>query len=584
MRGEAALGAGLSAVLLLAIPTTVVPTPSEAVPVWAYISLKRLANAGYVILPDKLWTLDRTQFAQSVSDALTNMAAGKKVLTDEASKAAENDAADVERDAGMAARVSELAESAASMGIYALSSDPHVSRRMEYEAATLALKRAEGWHADMEARLAALREQMETADKKLLPTADREKIAEDVVREEGEVRRNLRDMERLRMRQAYLTRMMEEEEGAKPEKSRKPAPAGGSSAGAFEGKGSSRANVVSPPASEVTAEEKEQGELLRAEFAKELAALGYFDDERAQAMSVSTMPPGKGSDNMRFKLDGALRYDYGKHTGPLGIGSRSRLRLRLYPDLNLDNNWHLLGMAEWEKTLHGPKGNEDNRFQLDRYYLEGYSGITLLDLGAFSSNMAEGNIYDTKFTGVRAVVGDPVTYTFEAGTTPGSHRVYNAQFSFRTQDKQRLEGGLYYFDPVYEGARRRIFVLNYRRPVGMFDVGLMYLAGQGDRDMASGRGFVWTLSCGQEDSWRPGAQMGYLKYYHQPRATYAAHTMNGMADYMDGFRGWGVGYSYTLKKDWLLSVEMDRLQDLRTHEYNNTIWVALTYYFKSYKD
>ena len=102
--------------------------------------------------------------------------------------------------------------------------------------------------------------------------------------------------------------------------------------------------------------------------------------------------------------------------------------------------------------------------------------------------------------------------------------------------------------------------------------------------MRGGNGFVWILSCGREDSWRPGAQMGYLKYYYQPRATYVEHTMNGMADYMDGFRGWGAGYNYTLKKDWLLSVELYRLQDLQTHAYNNTVWVALTYYFKSYKD
>lgn len=569
MRGEAAFGAGLAALMLWAVPTTVIPTPSEAVPTWAYSSIWRLAQAGYVILPEKLWTLDRTQFAQLVSDALTNMAAEKRVLPEAAAEAAET--ADME--AGDGSLMEELVSSALSMGLYALSEDLRVSRRMEYEAASLALKRSERRQAAVEEQLTALSAKRQAADKKASPTAEREKIAADIVREEGEARRNRREMERLRMRQAYLMRIMEEEESEK----------------ATGGKGiisaSSKEAVAAQASSgSVTAEEKEQGELLRAEFAKELKALGYFDDERAQAMASSTMPPGKGDDNVRFKLDGALRYDYGKHTGPLGIGSRSRIRLRLYPDLNLDNNWHLLGMAEWERTLHGPKGSKDNRFKLDRYYLEGYSGITLLDIGVFGSNMAEGNIYDTKFTGIRAVVGDPVTYTFEAGTTTGSHRVYNAQFSFRTQDQQRLEGGLYYFDPVYEGARRRIFMLNYRRPVGMLDVGLMYLAGRGDRDMASGSGFVWTLSCGREDSWRPGAQMGYLKYYYQPRATYVEHTMNGMADYMDGFRGWGVGYNYTLKKDWLLSVELDRLQDLRTHSYNNTIWVALTYYFKSYKD
>ena len=576
MRGEAAFGAGLAALMLWAAPTTVIPTPSEAVPTWAYSSIRRLAQAGYVILPAKLWTLDRTQFAQLVADALTNMAAGQRVLVTEATETAEDDAADI--GAGTQPLMDELAEAAVSMGLYAISEDPRVSRRMEYEAATLALKRAEGRHSDIEARLAALREKQKTADKKPLPTAKREEIAADVVREEGKARRNLRDMERLRMRQAYLTRLMEEEGSAKSASTAR------TSAAPPAAKGRAAENNAAPPAAEVTAEEKEQGELLRAEFTEELTALGYFDEVRAQQMAVSTMPPGKGSDNVRFKLDGAMRYDYGKHTGPSSIGSRSRIRLRLYPDLNLDNNWHLIGMAEWEKTLHGPKGSRDNRFKLDRYFLEGYSGVTRLNIGVFGSNMAEGNVYDTKFTGIRAVAGDPVTYTFEAGTTPGSHRVYNAQFSFRTDDRQRFEGGLYYFDPVYEGARRRIFMLNYRRPVGMLDVGLMYLAGRGDRDMRSGNGFVWTLSCGREDSWRPGAQMGYLKYYYQPRATYVEHTMNGMADYMDGFRGWGAGYNYTLKKDWLLSVELYRLQDLQTHAYNNTVWVALTYYFKSYKD
>lgn len=572
MRGEAAFGAGLAALMLLAVPTTVIPTPSEAVPTWAYSSIRRLAQAGYVILPAKLWTLDRTQFAQLVADALTNMAAGQRVLVTEAAEAA----ADV--GAGAQPLMDELAEAAASMGLYAISEDPRVSRRMEYEAATLALKRAEGRRSDIEARLTALREKQQTADKKLLATAKREKIAADVVREEGKARRNLRDMERLRMRQAYLMRLMEEEGSAKS------APTARPSAAPPAAKGRAAENNAAPPAAEVTAEEKEQGELLRAEFTEELTALGYFDDERAQAMATSTIPPGRGIDNARFKLEGALRYDYGQHTGPHSLGSRSRIRLRLYPDLNLDNNWHLIGMAEWEKTLHGSRGRKDNRFRFDRYYLEGYSGITLFDIGSFGSEMAEGNVYDTKFTGIRAVVGDPVTYRLEAGTTSGSHRAYNAHVSFRTNDQQRFEGGFYYFDPVYEGARRRIFMLNYRRPIGMLDVGLMYLAGRGDRDMRSGNGFVWTLSCGREDSWRPGAQMGYLKYYYQPRATYVEHTMNGMADYMDGFRGWGVGYNYTLKKDWLLSVELYRLQDLQTHAYNNTVWVALTYYFKSYKD
>ena len=113
--------------------------------------------------------------------------------------------------------------------------------------------------------------------------------------------------------------------------------------------------------------------------------------------------------------------------------------------------------------------------------------------------------------------------------------------------------------------------------------------------MRSGNGFVWTLSCGREDSWRPGAQMGYLKYYYQPRATYVEHTMNGMADYMSydasglgprrgGFRGWGAGLSYTLQKDLMLGLEYYDLFDLDTKRRSRTVWASLTGYFKNYED
>ena len=328
---------------------------------------------------------------------------------------------------------------------------------------------------------------------------------------------------------------------------------------------------------------QKQAARLRTEFAKELEAEGFFDEEAAKKQAEKTLPP-RAIQKPRFKLDGAARFDAGQHNGPQSIGSRSRLRLRLYPDYNIDNNWHLLGMVEMEKILHGKRGSKDGNPVLDRYYLEGFTGITLWDIGAFGSTMAEGNIYDSKFTGIRARVGDPVEYTFEAGETRPAHRAYNFKASYHTADRQLFEGGFYYFSPVYEGNSRHIYMLNYRRPIGVLDFGAMYLRGDGRGPADNGNGFILSLSMGKESSWRPGAQMGYLKYYHQPASTYVEHTMNGMADYMHGFRGWGLGYSYTLAKDWMLNIEVDRLQDLMTHDYNNTIWGSITYFFKTYKD
>jgi hypothetical protein len=65
----------------------------------------------------------------------------------------------------------------------------------------------------------------------------------------------------------------------------------------------------------------------------------------------------------RFKLDGSVRLDYTKNYGDIN-NNRSRLRLRLYPDYNIDGNWHAKGMLEAEKVA-----------------MEDYANIPLIDRG-----------------------------------------------------------------------------------------------------------------------------------------------------------------------------------------------------------
>ena len=325
---------------------------------------------------------------------------------------------------------------------------------------------------------------------------------------------------------------------------------------------------------------------LRTEFANELSHMGYFDDENSQNQAQVQLPPQVIPDK-RFHLDGELRLDSGHHTGEEGIGDRTRLRLRLFPDYNIDGNWHAIGMVESEKTLNGE--GSDGNLKLDRYYLEGHVGPTLLDVGAFGTLMAEGNIYDSKFTGIRAQVGNPVKYTFEAGKVDRAHNVFTAAASYNTAT-YGLGAGYYHFSRIND-AMRNIYMVNFRKPIGFFDFGAMYLRGV-DAVAGNGNGYVLTLSHGKNDSWSPGASSYYLKYYRQPSSTYVEHTMNGMADYMSfdhvrprgGFRGFGLGATYTLKKDWVAALEYDNLWDLTTHAHSNTIWGALTYYFKNYED
>ena len=184
-------------------------------------------------------------------------------------------------------------------------------------------------------------------------------------------------------------------------------------------------------------------------------------------------------------------------------------------------------MIESEKAFIGDGSN--GKIKLDRYYLHGRSGATVLDIGAYSTLMAEGNIYDSKFTGVRAQFGGPVKYTAEVGKMDAAHRASAFTATYATDD-YLLEGGWYHFDSVYGGAPRTIYMANFRKPMGWFDFGAMFLHGV-DRDKGSGNGYVLTLSHGREDSWNPGTYSVYAKYYHQPASTYIVSGYESTEDY-----------------------------------------------------
>lgn len=121
-------------------------------------------------------------------------------------------------------------------------------------------------------------------------------------------------------------------------------------------------------------------------------------------------------------------------------------------------------------------------------------------------------------------------------------------------------------------------MLNVRRPLGLYDVGLMGLVGS-DSERKSRKGYVAALSRGEERTWDTGNTYYFLKYYYQPYTTYVSHTMEGMADYMHGFKGIGAGIHYTVAPNWLLQAEYYSLKDLINGDKNHTIWLALSYYF-----
>lgn len=327
---------------------------------------------------------------------------------------------------------------------------------------------------------------------------------------------------------------------------------------------------------QITSDDWERLARRRVEYADELSAIGYFDREssymQASAEVKAPKPPEK-----RFKIDGEARVDYGAHSGYKSSSDRSRARVRIYGNYNIDDNWHFISMLENEKILSG-KG-EDSWMDIDRWYLTGKVGSTQVDAGAFGSFLAEGNIYDSRFTGVRVSGKEPFSYMAEAGTIKQAGFAAAAEAS-TTHDIYTLGAGLYRFD-LKDRGERNIYMLNVHRPLGgLFDLGLMGLLGEDES--RSEKGYVVSLTRGKENTWQRGNAYYFLKYYHQPYTTYVLHTMNGLADYMDGFEGIGAGIHYTVKPDWLLQAEYYNLKDLEEGGRNHTFWLALSYYFSNY--
>ena len=204
--------------------------------------------------------------------------------------------------------------------------------------------------------------------------------------------------------------------------------------------------------------------------------------------------------------------------------------------------------------------------------------------------MAEGNVYDSKFKGIRISAGNPVVYTMEYGEANDTDKAWNLTADYE-QPTYGLGAGVYRFEGGYDkdnvitDGKQSIAMARAHQKMGDVDVGAMILYGK-DRGK-QGTGYVVSVSNGIEKSWQPRNRSWWLKYYYQPYETYYSHTMNGTADVMrryGGFKGIGAGYSYTLSKDWLFNLEYYHLWDIDTNKQSNTIWGALTHYFKNYEN
>ncbi len=309
---------------------------------------------------------------------------------------------------------------------------------------------------------------------------------------------------------------------------------------------------------------------------KEILNTGYIDQDTYTALIDELMHIRKRSvrsDN-KVKFDGEIRYHYAFNNGSeRWKRDSSGIRMYFRADAPLTKEWRAYGILESRKNL----VHYNDEFKLSRLYVEGKLGTSTVKAGSFGYLMAEGNIYDSGFDGIRIDLGGPVKYTLSYGETNDSKETAIATARYEDFD-YNLEAGIYHYR-MNDSNQNTIWTIGGNYNFSNFSIGTMFLNSSLKERNGSGNGYVVSLNYGDLKSWRAGTYEIFAKYYNQSRGTYIAHGMNGIGSSMQGFKGYGVGTNYALKENLVAGIEYYRLSDKISKNKGDTWWGQLTYYF-----
>ena len=350
---------------------------------------------------------------------------------------------------------------------------------------------------------------------------------------------------------------------------------------------------------------------LAAEFADELDTLG-----------VRVAKLEKGADAV--KVTGNIRYHYAQNDGDVDAEANN-LRSRIYVKGQINDDWSYTGMLENNQNFVNDAGDEDVKFQ--RAYVQGKVGGLAVTAGRYSALLAEGNVYDTRFDGVEVAYGKDVKVKAGYGkATPSSVGSFTWDFDGDKYKNSKLErkakeayyaeastklgvvgvtAGYYAFNDIETtldatGTKDKagtfkhfgydddhIWAVSAALPLAKdLKFSAMYL--KGDKPFAEypvanltdDDGYVYTLAYKGAKASVPGSWGLTAKYYDQGYSTYIDHTMNGYADKMLGFKGWGLFANYALAKNIVAQVEWYDLEEKADDKSEvETLWTQVVFTF-----
>ena len=309
---------------------------------------------------------------------------------------------------------------------------------------------------------------------------------------------------------------------------------------------------------------------LAAEFADELDSLG---------VRVANLE--KKADNV--KVTGEIRYSYRDVDGDVN-SNESVLRSRLWVNGQINEDWSYTGMFENNQDF----GNEtgDDEIDFARAYVEGRVGGLDVVAGRYNEVTFSGNILDANLDMARVSYGDKIKVSAAAGKAYDSVEV-NDETMLDSDDRiyiGTLEAALGDVDAYVayfktnSNMDKEIWNVGASYGFGDFTLSAEYMRGDKEYYNAGKDGWWADLAWKGAEADQPGSYGIHAGYYDQSPSAYIMPTTD--AEYfVDGYKGWNVGVSYTFAKNIVGMVNYWDMESQTTNKDAQTIFSELYFMF-----
>ena len=312
---------------------------------------------------------------------------------------------------------------------------------------------------------------------------------------------------------------------------------------------------------------------LAAEFADELDSLG---------VRVANLE--KKADNV--KVTGEIRYSYRDVDGDVN-GNESVLRSRLWVNGQINEDWSYTGMFENEQDF-GDNDSEEDDLDFQRAYVEGRVGGLDVVAGRYNEVTFSGNILDANLDMAKVSYGDKVKVSALAGKAYDSVEVDEEEGKLLDSDDRiyigTLEAALGDVDAYVayfktnSNMDKEIWNVGANYGFGDFTLSAEYMRGDKEYYNAGKDGWWADLAWKGAEADQPGSYGIHAGYYDQSPSAYIMPTTD--AEYfVDGYKGWNVGVSYTFAKNIVGMVNYWDMESQTTNKDAQTIFSELYFMF-----